>query len=294
MYKYLIFSAFFLATSFNATAQTPPWFQMGNEWTYDLYLGWNPQWGLHRFVIGGEITLGASGTWTRIVRSHASGGNTKFYYARQEGEKIYSISGLGGTPVCIYDFGMQPGDTLFFSPLNYYTVQDTGSIFAAGRIRRTQTVRPSNDYYTPLLLVEGIGPVWNPEQPGDNVCSFFFLNEYFCHAFGDLMSAYFRCYADADGSYAPFDGCLVSNSDLHSPESLKVWPNPAADYLYAAGDFCTAELFDAQGRSIPTQMTYHEGLAKIPISHLPNGVYWLRCQNERGDQCYKSVVVAHP
>lgn len=295
MKKQFLLFAILLNAALGATAQTSPWFQIGNEWTYDLYLGWNPQWGLHRFVITSEVTLpGASGTWMRFSRSHANGGNNKFYYARQEGEKIYSLSNLGATPVCIYDFGMIPGDTLSLgAPFRYYTVQDTGTLFLAGRMRRTQTIKHSSPSYSLLLIVEGIGPVGNPEEPGNpGICSFFFLNEDFCHASTDGMTAYFRCFADADGVYAPFAGCLVSSDEPESPDAPRVWPNPANEQLFVQGDFRRIELFDAQGRFVPIEPTFHDGQAETRIGHLPNGVYWLRCQTARGEMSFQRIVVA--
>lgn len=293
MKKQILLFALLLASVFGATAQTTPWFQVGNEWTYDMYLGWNPSQGLHSIVILDEVTLGGTVPWMRFRRRHADGGNLKFYYARQEGEKIYSLGGPGATPECIYDFGMQPGDTLFFTPFKYYTVLDTGSIFAAGRMRRTQTVRHSDPYYSLLLLVEGIGPVGNPEEPGSpNFCSFFFLNEDFCHAFGDGMSAYFRCYADADGVYAPFAGCLVSSGEAESPDAIRVWPCPAKERLFVQGDFRAVELFDSRGRFVPTETTRNNSQSEIRIGHLPSGVYWLRCRTEHGELTFRKVVVS--
>lgn len=288
----LLFS-FLLAFAFGATAQTTPWFQIGNEWTYDMYLGWNPYQGLHSIVITDEVTLGGTVPWMRFRRRHADGGNLKFYYARQEGEKIYSWGGPGSDPECIYDFGLQPGDTLFIKPTQHYTVLDTGSVFAAGRIRRTQTVRHSDPYYSLLLLVEGIGPVGNPEEPGSpGFCSFFFLDENFCHAFGDGMSAYFRCFADADGVYAPFAGCLVSSGEAEPSDVIRVWPNPAREHLFTKGDFRTVELFDACGRFVPTETTFHDGQSETRIGHLPGGVYWLRCRTGHGELTVQKVVVA--
>lgn len=295
MKKQNLLLALLLTSALSASAQPTPWFQIGNEWTYDMYLGWNPLYGLHRLVIIDDVMLGDNKLWTRFRRYHPDGGNNLFYYARQEGEKIYSCNGGLNAGTCIYDFAMQPGDTLFLHfSWRYYTVEDTASVFMAGRMRRTQTIRFSDPMYQgPLLLVEGIGPVGNPQEPGNpGFCSFFFLDHSFCHAPVDGMSAFFRCFADANGVYAPFAGCLVSSGEAESPDAIRVWPNPAHERLFVQGAFRTVELFDTHGRLVTTETTIPDGQTEIQIGHLPSGVYWLRCQTRGGELAVRKVVVA--
>lgn len=290
MKKQNLLLALLLTSALSASAQPTPWFQIGNEWTYDMYFGWwlQPP-GQYRMVIVGEVMLTGK-MWMRIRRAHADGDNIKLYHVRQEDEKIYAW--YGGLEVCLYDFGLQPGDTLVINAAQYYTVQDTGSVFVAGRTRRTQTIRHSN-YYFPMLLVEGIGPVGNPQEPNNaGTCSFFFVNEEFCHIQGDIMSAFFRCFADANGVYAPFAGCLVSSGEVESPDAIRVWPNPAHERLFVQGAFRTIELFDTHGRLVTTETTIPDGQTEIQIGHLPSGVYWLRCQTGGGELAVRKVVVA--
>lgn len=294
--KKLILLGCFALANVGVQAQSFPWLQIGNEWTYDLYLGWNPLHGLHRIVIDKEVVLDNNVSWMRFRRNHVQGGNNLFYYARQEGDKIYTRD-LSGQSICIYDFAMLPGDTLFFTPsLGYYAVLDTGSAFIAGRVRRTQTIQLSNwGYQNPLLVVEGIGPVSNPQDPNNQyVCSFFFLNMHFCHAAVDGMSAYFKCFSDIDGIYAPFDACLVSTDEAEAPVPIRVWPNPTSERLFVQGAFHAYQMFDAVGRLVLSQSGTAGDVTEIPTTHLPNGVYFLHGQTDVGEHspAYK-VVVAH-
>jgi hypothetical protein len=264
------------------------WFQIGTEWTYEMYIGWNPATGLYRMVIEKEVELGDGNLWMRFRRYHIeSNSSTALYFARQEGDKVW----VGpGTQILVYDFSLRPGDTLFFGTWRHYAVLDTGSVLMAGQIRRTQTIAHSDLNY-PLLLVEGIGPVGNPDEPNNPYfCSFFFLNADFCHAPLDGTTAYFRCFADMNGSYSPFETCLVNADAVDAHDSVQFWPNPANDRLFVQGNCRALQLCDALGRVVLEEKMLTGDMAEIRTSHLANGMYLLLCHFADGQVAVRKVV----
>lgn len=87
-------------------------------------------------------------------------------------------------------------------------------------------------------------------------------------------------------------GCLVPGCELVSVSSpnrsafeIKVYPNPATDYLnvyFHHPEFdqtATFTLTDNSGKSIFSFKSKHGNITHmIPIDHLPTGQYWLSCQ----------------
>ena len=279
-------------------AQTQPaWFLPGAEWTYEMYFGWmaSPP-GLYRLVVHDEVIRDGE-PWVRLRRYYSDPGqpgNSVFYYARQEGGKVFSWDGPGAS-TCIYDFSLRPGDTLFFTSWRYYAVLDTGSVFMAGQTRRTQTIAHSDPAYPPLLLlVEGIGPTGNPNDPHNQfACSFLFLHDYYCHVQTDGTTAYFRCFADPDGAvYAPFGTCLVNTGTADVPAPVHVWPNPAGDRLFVRGDCQSLLLYDACGRALLEQKIRAGDTVEIPVTQLPDGAYFLVCRLENGKTYVHKTVLS--
>jgi len=271
------------------------WFQTGDEWTYDIHIGWYPYNGLHRLLVDKEVEL-AGKPWMRLLRHNPQYGGFSLFYVRQEGDRVYTL-GYNNTEICLYDFSLYPGDTLFLSAFGQsprYVILDTGSVFMAGQPRRTQTVKHSSLYY-PLLLVEGIGPVGNPDEPNTpHYCAYFFINDNFCHLQGDGMSAYFKCFGSTNGVYAPFEGCLVDTKEQETTTPVQVWPNPADERLTVQGDCLTLRLFDSQGRFVYESTPLPESIqSEIPTADLPNGVYVLVCRLENGQLFSKRVCVLH-
>lgn len=293
--KKLPLLSLFLFLSVRAQTQ-PAWFLPGTEWTYEMYFGWvaSPP-GLYRLVVHDEVIRDGE-LWMRLRRYYSDPGqpgNSVFYFARQEGDKVYSWDGPGAS-TCIYDFSLQPGDTLFFSGWHYYAVLDTGSVFLAGQIRRTQTIAHSDLAYSPLLLVEGIGPIGNPNDPHNQyACSFLFLHKDNCHVQTDGTTAYFRCFADSSGGYAPFGTCLVNAGAADAPTPVQVWPNPAGDRLYIRGDCRALLLYDARGHMVLEQKMRTGDTAEIPVDQLPEGAYFLVCCLENGKIYVHKAALSH-
>ncbi len=268
------------------------WFQIGDEWTFEVYKGWFPEVsGLNRIKIEKEVNLGGE-SWMWLRRYHyLDSSPNAYHYARQEGDKIYVWGGVNSKRL-VYDFSLVPGDTLKFIPSYYYAVLDTGSVFLAGQVRRTQTVQHSFINY-PLLLVEGIGAVGNPEDSDDKyACSYIFLDADFCHAAGDGTTAYFRCFGNTQGVYAPFEGCLVSADKLDAPTPVRVWPNPANDRLFVQGNCRMLQLCDAQGRIVLEEKRFAGNTTEIPTCQLPNGLYFLICRFDGGEIYTHKVVLS--
>jgi len=275
------------------------WFQPGDEWTYDVFKGWSPDVnGLNRLKVDKEVII-LGEKLTRLLRHNPmnSGSANEILLVRQEGEKVFLQNGGPGSSIPLYDFSLIPGDTLFFfagSERPNYVILDTGRVFLVGQERRTQTVQHSSISY-PLLLVEGIGPVGNPLEPAANYfCSYLVLIDNFCNAAGDGTSAFFRCFGNHQGVYAPFAGCLVDTEEQETTTPVRVWPNPADERLTVQGDCLALRLFDSQGRFVYESTPLPESIqSEIPTADLPNGVYVLVCRLENGQLFSKRVCVLH-
>jgi len=271
------------------------WFQSGDEWTYDIYTSWIPELtGTCRLYVNQDVTITGQ-TWKRLIRTFPeNGGGAGFFYVRQESDKVF-VGQLSGSKTLIYDFSLGPGDTLIMGPWSWYTVLDTGSVFLAGQVRRTQTIEHIDWHYTPLVLVEGIGATIDPNNPTNKVtCSYLFLNQDFCHNSGDGMNAYFRCFGNPQGVYAPFEGCLVDTEEQETTTPVQVRPNPADERLMVQGACLALRLFDSQGRLVYESAPEPENVqVEIPTADLPNGVYVLVCRLENGQLFSKRVCVLH-
>ena len=145
-----------------------------------------------------------------------------------------------------------------------------------------------------LLLVEGIGPTGNPNDPHNQfACSFLFLHDNYCHVQTDGTTAYFRCFADPDGAvYAPFGTCLVNTGTADVPAPVHVWPNPAGDRLFVRGDCQSLLLYDACGRALLEQKIRAGDTVEIPVTQLPDGAYFLVCRLENGKTYVHKTVLS--
>jgi hypothetical protein len=61
-------------------------------------------------------------------------------------------------------------------------------------------------------------------------------------------------------------------------ESLKVYPNPANDYLMVEGEMTSVEVYNAIGQRLMTKAVDGNS-TRISLSNFSNGIYFLRVSN---------------
>ncbi len=82
---------------------------------------------------------------------------------------------------------------------------------------------------------------------------------------------------------------LLGLSEISTHENIKIFPNPASDFLYInlenAGDY-ELEILDMNGRAVLKERFYaHEHQADLRI--VPDGVYWVRLRNSVSDKIFQ-------
>lgn len=87
--------------------------------------------------------------------------------------------------------------------------------------------------------------------------------------------------------------CTTSTSESEETSSIKVYPNPANDYIIIKSPFDMASsttyfLTDALGKVVGDGFVETD-LIKIDISHLINGIYFLKINHNSQSQDYKFI-----
>ena len=125
---------------------------------------------------------------------------------------------------------------------------------------------------TPFILsgtgnnvrVQAFGDV-DLQGPGDNSVSY-------CGE-GNVVLSY---------QFAPSSGCLTLGTPEPQRSTVRIFPNPARDEITIEMDHGTVErieIFTATGRSAGS---YPGRVKRIPVSHLPSGLYMVRAHTSHG------------
>jgi hypothetical protein len=89
---------------------------------------------------------------------------------------------------------------------------------------------------------------------------------------------------EGDGEYGSMASHLISikgnttSVDAVSQETLKVYPNPANDYLTVEGEMTSLEVYNAIGQRMLAKMV-NGNSTRINLSEFNNGIYFLRVNN---------------
>ena len=89
------------------------------------------------------------------------------------------------------------------------------------------------------------------------------------------------------------DYFVTQNRQGPSLKQFKVFPNPAADYLYIhnpGASIESVELLDQTGRLVLVQATGNEETIRLDVRDLPGGVYYLRAKNAKTILSRKLVI----
>lgn len=81
------------------------------------------------------------------------------------------------------------------------------------------------------------------------------------------------------------------NTLLERDNAVIAYPNPVSNQLTLEGGFIAISLLNSDGRRINVAIQSFNSLTTIDISHLANGVYFLKCTDEFNTQTIKKVIV---
>lgn len=178
----------------------------------------------------------------------------------------------------LYDFNLEVGDTLSSVCLEGTTVPaytraiiDSISMTTVnGESRKVQhlnvLVDPNIACSTDDRVIEGVG------------FESYFLPQ---HAFADpVIGGSLLCYQDRSFTFPISSSCdlSVGVNDIVQKE-VDIFPNPVYDQLNIEGERpVRIELYNMAG----VRMNIENGIDKISLAHLPNGIYILRLQYEEG------------
>ncbi|MFZ2897405.1 MAG: T9SS type A sorting domain-containing protein [Saprospiraceae bacterium] len=231
------------------------WLAEGQTWEYDMDGGWLPWlYGKHVLQVeGDEVVEGI--TCKRLVQ-YQPDGTTEEYFAYHEQGRVYVLNPYWDNFQKVYDFNLEPGDTVFFYGDRKYVIELVGFGPVAGADRKYQIIHLLGDLdQGTYVIAEGIGLMakigspWPPEYD----CNFFFMNHSFCDAGLDGRSYRFRCFTEGDITYDPFGMCTLSSVEgLHS-QKLNIFPNPAQSQFTLQfegnpNEYGLLRVFDATGR----------------------------------------------
>ncbi|MEM9921407.1 MAG: hypothetical protein AAF990_25120 [Bacteroidota bacterium] len=168
----LLLLFFFNSPSINAQV----WFENNPEWIYDYTFFDNRGYVVDK-VVGDTMLLGCNCSviegyitsvnyTTSYADTSVSGPFYNYISVRSDSVLYYSDSSF----YMMYDFGMQPGDSLLINeeevkeigiPGLYFVLDSMGSIQIDGQIRRTQHLFLLGEFYdsTRVTVIEGLGIV---------------------------------------------------------------------------------------------------------------------------------------
>jgi hypothetical protein len=275
---------------FTSGLKAQEWFPVGATWYYNQIILLQGESYVQFEVTGDTILQGKS---CKIVSGGCScsapGAGSYFY---QEGDKVYAYHAATDSFRVFYDFTLEAGDTIVFEgdPLvggnGYFLVDSVTTMQFGSETRRVQHLSHlAFDIVWGNKIIEGIG---------SNGCMYPQVS--FC----DPLTGGLRCYEDEEigliNFQVPERSCTYITSDVKDPAVsllLKIYPNPATDYIRIQSDEPIQQLtlFNNLGMTVYQSASVNHTEVDIEVHSIPGGLYWLRAMV--GDQgvVYKAVVV---
>ncbi len=294
--RYIVFFAVLIQVQ---TGRAQQWLQNGDGWVYHVTTGWNfPNWGLHTLEVEGDTLINDT-VWKKLVYRQINQGPEIFIAREEDGRVYHRERDWNGSysSALVYDFNLRPDDTLCVTNQLWYKIIDTASIVVGNTSRRVQHIRFKNEGVA-LIAIEGIGLTGRAQDPThENTCSFLLLSIPFCMGFVDGYSFYFRCFRSAQGDrYSPFsnDPCKALGVTAAEEQLGHLWPNPARDLLWVAGNYRMLRFFDVKGHLLSEVAAAVDGLTALTVGHLPRGMYFLAAYSATGAVVWRRRVVLVP
>ena len=195
-------------------------------------------------------------------------------------QKVYYIDPGKDTERVIYDFSLSVGDTIPELPEDFYnpnnTIKSIDSIEIGGRYhKRFKIDNNCWDVYT-LYIIEGIGSTYG--LLSSTLCPFESMYELICFSINEET---IYPYAGYDCKPAIYNAIEDYNKSM-----INLYPNPTTGELrIESGELRinSVEIFDVFGRKQKTILhSPFSILHSIDISHLSNGIYFLKIHTESG------------
>ncbi len=130
------------------------------------------------------------------------------------------------------------------------------------------------------------------QKNGELLQEFFEITEYvdneveFFQTYEYVVIAVFD--DNCESACAPLSVEVIPDAVLEYSKEAKVYPNPAKDMLHVEGAGLTqVEVFNIMGQSV---MNINENFEAIGISHLQNGIYFIRIKTTEGEKTVKLVI----
>ncbi len=202
----------------------------------------------------------------------------------------------------LYDFGASPGDTIHsrvadfpvfmgcFSqfengPLDFsYIVDSTIVVQIDGQALRRQFVSPLDNV---------TGQNWTFwEGITDRIAYARSGGYWWGQGAGCLLSdayGFLRCYTDNTIVFhppnVPYDCTFTNVNELKDTDLVKIYPNPASDYMVLPKESAHVRVYDMMGKMMPVAFEEHS----LDVSGLRSGMYV--CVFESGGEMYRSMFV---
>ncbi|RMF32202.1 MAG: T9SS C-terminal target domain-containing protein [Bacteroidetes bacterium] len=271
------------------------WLQEGQEWHYYVFGGFNPQeYGLHRLIVAGDTLV--QGVPCKKVVHHPRVSPPEVFIAYEEGGRVFRYNPYDSAFVKIYDFQLQPGDTLV-SPRFRFRIDSVGDLTLHGTELAFQRVNVLGTNWSDLLIIEGVGLVGRPfsNVPQDTlICSYFFLDQSYCAAAVDGWNVLFRCFSGPAFSFDPYNTCGLSATVEPSPAPFRLLPVPADGTLKVVlpPGHPTPKAWlvvDAGGRQ---RLAGSWSGPTLEVHALPPGIYFLTLQFADGRRLSRKFIIA--
>lgn len=252
------------------TIQAQEWFPVGATWHYSQIHFWPSMETSTQFEVVGEIEI--QGKSCKLIEGVCNcappGGNIVCH----EGDIIYRYDTEMDSFSILYDFSLQPGDTITlridgFDP-TYYRLESLSQMILNGIPIRVQHLSWLDGNSVAIGLT-------NYEFIGNDGC--FYPQVGFC----DPLTGGLRCYEDSIFGLQKFYGfnldceAIISSSDNTTFPGISFYPNPAHDYLIIGSTtpITKIELLDVHGRTV---LSEEQGSPVLDLGKIPSGLYVVR------------------
>jgi hypothetical protein len=197
-------------------------------------------------------------------------------------KKVYFVPPLSSTEYLLYDFNMEPGDTVpgYLTYNSGDTVVSMDSILVGDNYRKRWFTNYENDIY----YIEGIGSTYGLLEfsPG-------FILDAPSYTLDCMMQNEQTIYPDPD---TPCQLITSVDNSEDLKDLFKVYPNPVRDLLYidhASGSH--VQLFSITGLLI-SESELTSGHSELSLKGIPEGIYYLRF-NKDSEILVKKIMVSN-
>lgn len=88
-----------------------------------------------------------------------------------------------------------------------------------------------------------------------------------------------------------YNALLTSISESTEKLTVNAYPNPASNQLSIEGSFMAISLYNTDGRRINIAVQKVDTNMMIDISHLPSGIYFLKCTDLENNQTTQKIII---